>query len=324
MPPCSTKRSATTPDANGDSAASNRMKDRLDASPSRHSPSMIGTRVLVGSLLGLAAVGVLIIDGYLAPWYPCILVCLMAAGVMASRELVNLFPESYRPSRIFVTAAVLICLVSNWYPTTSRELGFAASSFWAFVAFVFTATVVASFLLEMYRYRTPGTAVPRLGATVLSVAYLGLLPCFFVQIRFIEASYTGLLLALTILVPKCNDVAAFFTGTFIGRTKMTPLLSPKKTWEGFAGGMIGGTLVAVIVSLSAPIFRGGVLEAVAFGLVMGIAGVLGDLAESLIKRDCQTKDASKNIPGFGGRLDVIDSVLFAAPVAYLWFTWSWN
>ena len=55
---------------------------------------------------------------------------------------------------------------------------------------------------------------------------------------------------------------------------------------------------------------------------MGVAGVLGDLAESLIKRDCQTKDASKQIPGFGGLLDVIDSVLFAAPIAFVWFTWS--
>jgi phosphatidate cytidylyltransferase len=154
------------------------------------------------------------------------------------------------------------------------------------------------------------------------VAYLGLLPCFLVQIRFIDSAYTGLLLAVTILVPKCNDVAAFFTGTFIGRTKMTPLLSPKKTWEGFAGGMIGGALVAVIVSLCAPIFRHGWIEAIAFGLVMGVAGVLGDLAESLIKRDCQTKDASKQIPGFGGLLDVIDSVLFAAPIAFVWFTWS--
>src|SRR5262245_39614120 len=192
MPPCSTKRSATTPDANGDSAASNRMKDRLDARPSRHSPSMIGTRVLVGSLLGLSAVGVLIIDGYLAPWYPCILVCLMAAGVMASRELVNLFPESYRPSRILVTATFLISLVSNRYPATPRKLGCAPSTFWAFVAVVYMATVVASFLLEMYRQRTPGTAVSRLGATVMSVAYLGLLPCLFVPIRFLEASYTWL------------------------------------------------------------------------------------------------------------------------------------
>jgi phosphatidate cytidylyltransferase len=284
---------------------------------------MIGTRILVGSLLALAAVGVLIGDGYLAPWYPCLFVCLMAAGVVAARELVRLFPDSYRPSRGLVTIGILICLAGNWYPTIRREFGCEPGSVWPFLVFAFVATVIAAFLLEMYRYRQPGSVVPRLGATVLAVAYLGLLPCFFVQLRFIESHYTGLLLALTILVPKCNDVAAFFTGTFIGQTKMTPLLSPKKTWEGFTGGMIGGTVVAVIVSLCAPVFRGGVLEAIAFGLVMGLAGVLGDLAESLIKRDCQTKDASKDIPGFGGLLDVIDSVLFAAPIAFVWFTWAW-
>lgn len=283
---------------------------------------MIGTRILVGSLLALAAVGVLIGDGYLAPWFPCLFVCFMAAGVLAARELVRIFPEPYRPSRILVTTGVLVCLAGNWYPTIRRELGYDSGSVWPFLVFAFVATLIAAFLLEMYRYRQPGGVVPRLGATVLGVAYLGLLPCFFVQLRFIESPYTGLLLALTILVPKCNDVAAFFTGTFIGRTKMTPLLSPKKTWEGFAGGMIGGTVVAVIVSICVPVFRGGVVEAIAFGLVVGLAGVLGDLAESLIKRDCQTKDASKDIPGFGGLLDVIDSVLFVAPIAFLWFTWS--
>jgi phosphatidate cytidylyltransferase len=283
---------------------------------------MIGTRILVGSLLACAAVGILIGDGYLAPWYPCLFICLMVAGVLTARELVRIFPDSYRPSRGLLTTGVLVCLAGNWYPTIRRELGYEHGSVWPFLVFTFVAVVIAAFLLEMYRYREPGGVVPRLGATVLGVAYLGLLPCFFVQLRFIESQYTGLLLAVTILVPKCNDVAAFFTGTFVGRTKMTPLLSPKKTWEGFAGGMIGGTVVAFIVSLCAPIFRYGVAEAIAFGLVMGLAGVLGDLAESLIKRDCQTKDASKDIPGFGGLLDVIDSVLFAAPIAFVWFTYS--
>ena len=300
-------------------------KTRHDSHPQRDSPSMIGTRVLVGSALALAAVGVLIGDGYLAPWYPCLFACLMAAGVLASRELIRLFPEAYRPSRALVTTGILLCLASNWYPTVRREFGYvsAAMGHWPLLVFIFVTVLLAAFLMEMYRYREPGAVVPRLGATVLAVSYLGILPCYFVQLRFIEMNLTGLLLAVTILVPKCNDVAAFFTGTFIGRTKMTPLLSPKKTWEGFTGGMIGGTLVAVIVSLAEPrFFSGGVLEAIAFGLVVGLAGVLGDLAESLIKRDCLTKDASQNIPGFGGLLDVIDSVLFAAPIVYLWFTWK--
>ena len=282
---------------------------------------MIATRILVGSLLALAAVGVLIGDGYLAPWFPCLFICLIIAGVLASRELVHIFPGTLRPSRLLVTTGVLICLAGNWFPTVRREMGFEHGSVWPYLMYAFVSILLAAFLVEMYRFRQPGSVVPRLGAAILAVAYLGLLPCYFVQLRFIQSPYTGLLLAVTILVPKCNDVAAFFTGTFIGRTKMTPLLSPKKTWEGFAGGLIGGTVVAVLVSFSAPIFQGGLAEAIAFGIVLGLAGVLGDLAESLIKRDCQTKDASKDIPGFGGLLDVIDSVLFAAPVAYVWFTW---
>ena len=210
---------------------------------------MIGTRILVGSLLAIATVGVLVVDGYLAPWFPCIFLCLMAAGVLASRELVTLFPEAMPP--------VARAHNNQHSPLPRRQLvpdhpprtRFRTRIVLAVPDMRYVAAMVAAFLLEMYRYRQPGGVVARLGATVLSVAYLGLLPCFFVQIRFIDSLYTGLLLAVTIIVPKCNDVAAFFTGTFIGRTKMTPLLSPKKTWEGLAGGMIGGTLVAVIVSL---------------------------------------------------------------------------
>ena len=77
--------------------------------------------------------------------------------------------------------------------------------------------------------------------------------------------------------------------------------------------------VAVLINAFWPVLPGGWLGAVGFGLTVGLAGVLGDLAESLLKRDLQTKDASQAVPGFGGVLDVIDSLLFAAPVAYLWF-----
>jgi phosphatidate cytidylyltransferase len=104
---------------------------------------------------------------------------------------------------------------------------------------------------------------------------------------------------------------------------MAPVLSPKKTWEGLAGGLALSALVAVVINrlLPAPVVRGGEVGAAAFGVAVGGAGVLGDLAESFVKRDCRQKDASQVVPGFGGVLDVIDSVLFAAPVAYAWLTW---
>lgn len=285
---------------------------------------MIRTRVLVGSLLALAAGGVLVGDRWLAPWFPCLFACLVLVGVLATRELVRLLPAPYRPSESFAVVAALLTISANWYTVVQKELLPLlppAASPWEPVLFAFVGVVIAGFLVEMRRYREPGAAVPRLALLMLTVAYLALLGSFLVQLRWVnsDAYLTSLYLTLTIFVPKCADIGAFFTGTFLGRTKMTRVLSPKKTWEGFAGGMALAVVVAVGLSFAGEVFRGGMLEAAAFGLVVGVAGVLGDLAESLVKRDCQTKDASQTIPGFGGLLDVIDSVLFAAPVAYCWF-----
>ena len=98
---------------------------------------------------------------------------------------------------------------------------------------------------------------------------------------------------------------------------MAPTLSPKKTWEGLIGGLILSAAAAVAIH-HLTLLHGGYWNAAAFGLVVGGVGALGDLAESMIKRDCRRKDASQVMPGFGGVLDVVDSLLTAAPVAYLW------
>jgi phosphatidate cytidylyltransferase len=285
-------------------------------------PSMIRTRILVGSLLAAAAVGLLVVDGYLGPWFPCLFVCLMVLGILAGREFVRLIPADFRPSEPLVLIGILFCLAANWFPVVRAELNQPTGAVWSLVLLCYVAMMLAAFLQEMSRFREPGHAVPRLGVTLLAIGYLGILPSFFAQLRFLSPEQGAQVMAVTIFVPKSNDIAAFFTGTFLGKHRMTPILSPKKTWEGFAGGMIGGTLVAVVTSLATSLFPGGVIEAIGFGLVIGLAGVFGDLAESLLKRDCQTKDASHSIPGFGGLLDVVDSVLFAAPLAYLWFTWN--
>ena len=98
---------------------------------------------------------------------------------------------------------------------------------------------------------------------------------------------------------------------------MAPVLSPKKTWEGAAGGMAAAVAAAIGINRFGPILSGIAAE-VGFGITVGFAAMLGDLAESLIKRDCGRKDASQAVPGFGGVLDILDSILFAAPVAYCW------
>ncbi|MBY0458182.1 MAG: phosphatidate cytidylyltransferase [Gemmataceae bacterium] len=286
---------------------------------------MLRTRLLVGSLLALGACGVLFGDSWLAgrglAWFPFLFAFLMFAGVTATAELCLLFPPAARPGRGFATLGVLACLLTNWLPLLSAPLGLPAVAVWPALVGAFVGMLVLAFVREILTYAGDGTSVPRVAHTALILGYLGVLPVFFAQIRWLSADVeaSALMLALLLAVPKGNDVGAYFAGTFLGRHKMTPLLSPKKTWEGFAGGMLAGTGVAVGLSFVGNVFRHGVVEAAAFGLVVGGAGVLGDLAESLLKRDGHAKDAAKSIPGFGGLMDVVDSVLFAAPVAYLWF-----
>ena len=277
---------------------------------------MLKTRLLLGSLMAATAGGVLYFDSFFAPYFPILLLLALAVGVLATRELVSLLPAENRPREwlclLGVVAFVLLPFAEHAHgglTPPARDLNGILSA--AFLLF--------AFLVEMFFYRDPGQCVARIAYTSLIVGYLGLLPSFFLMIRWLPSEHTVWMLALAIFVPKCCDIGGYFTGRAFGKHPMTPRLSPKKTWEGLAGGLSIAMGTAIAAGQFVPLFGGGIAEAAAFGLVVGIAGVLGDLGESLIKRDALAKDASRAVPGFGGVLDVIDSILFAGPVAYLWF-----
>jgi phosphatidate cytidylyltransferase len=125
------------------------------------------------------------------------------------------------------------------------------------------------------------------------------------------------LLMLVFVVKGC-DIGAYTAGCLWGKHKFSPIISPKKTWEGMAGGII----LAVIVAVGFAVFCG-IMSwqlGVVFGIVFAFLGQMGDLAESMLKRDAETKDASHNVPGFGGILDVVDSILVTAPFGFLFFS----
>ncbi len=274
---------------------------------------MLKTRLLLGSLMAAAAGGVLYFDSFFAPHYPILLLLALAVGVLATRELVALIPAENRPREwlCLLGGVVLLLVPFLRLPLSVSDRGLGGE--------VFAAFVILALLVELAVYREPGRCVTRAAHAVFIVGYLGLLPSFFLMIRWLPSDHSSWMLALAIFVPKCCDIGAYFTGRIFGKHPMTPKLSPKKTWEGLAGGLTLGVIVAVVAGRFVPVFPNGIVEAIAFGLIVGIAGVLGDLAESLIKRDALAKDASAAVPGFGGVLDVIDSILFAGPVAYIWF-----
>jgi phosphatidate cytidylyltransferase len=177
------------------------------------------------------------------------------------------------------------------------------------------------FAEQMTRRRTQG-ALADLAATLLAVAYIGGCGAAVLGIRM----YFGVpVLVLFLAAAKFTDIGAYFTGSFVGRHKLIPWLSPGKSWEGLAGGLaVGAAACMALVGLTGwyggeGAFASGprlsIWQAGLFGAVVGLAGQFGDLCESLLKRSAGVKDSGAVVPEFGGVLDIIDSVLLSAPVA---------
>lgn len=268
--------------------------------------------------MALAVAGVLFGDASFAPHYPILLAAILSLGWFGTQELWRMLPTTDRPAAVVVGLGVPVILAMNWATTTLLPLGFVPGPPWEPILGAFAGATIVAFLDEIVEYQADGHSSRRVAFSILFFAYLGLLPSFLVQLRWLPHEVSGAALAAAIFVPKVGDIFALLTGMAFGKHKLTPLLSPKKTWEGFAGGMAAAVGTAIAFRFLSPeLFRDSTPRAVAFGLAVGLAGVFGDLAESMLKRDCHIKDASKSIPGFGGVLDVVDSVIFAAPVAYL-------
>lgn len=282
-------------------------------------------------LLGTAFVGLLIglfwLDHRAATPGLVLYPLAILLSVAAAHEYLGLLAvRGLKPDKYVVYAGSLAVVAVNAVPVFWKELPLEPLG-WPLAAF--GLSVLAAFVVEMWRYEKPGEVMERLALAVLGVAYAGLLLAFIVQIRLlgpIEAQ--GALgvpaIASLVIVVKMSDIGAYTVGRLFGRHKMTPVLSPGKTWEGAAGGMVFACLGSWLALQGLmPLMASGVAVSAAawlvYGMLVGVVGILGDLAESLIKRDVGRKDSSSWMPGFGGVLDLLDSVLFAAPVAFVYW-----
>jgi phosphatidate cytidylyltransferase len=153
------------------------------------------------------------------------------------------------------------------------------------------------------------------GASCFAILYLGILGAFALAIRKFGPWH----LLMFVFVVKSCDIGAYAAGRLFGKHKFSPVISPKKTWEGMAGGVVLAAVVSVAFAVFCDIMSWNL--AIVFGVIFAFIGQLGDLAESMLKRDAETKDSSNTVPGFGGILDVVDSILITAPFGYLFFSW---
>ncbi len=185
--------------------------------------------------------------------------------------------------------------------------------------------IVIGFLLILFMQfarQDNKNAILGLSTTLFGVLYVSWFFSFLVKIRLLLPGIDGVkLLGFILLVTKSGDIGALLIGTAIGKHPLLPKVSPNKSVEGTMGGILVSSVVAVIFSSFLPAEIHFPLWQIALmGMFFGSLGQLGDLSESLIKRDCGVKDSGKLLPGLGGVLDMIDSLLFSAPAFYLYIS----
>ena len=218
---------------------------------------------------------------------------------------VHEFVSTARPLRPLAPAVycgVLLALVG------ARQGGVA----WLLAGFL--TTFVLGFVLHaVASTRAPTTAA--IGSTILGSAWIGLGLGFVLLLRQMHTE--GRLIAFTVVLAVfAADSLAYLVGRVAGRHRLAPRLSPKKTWEGLAGGLLAGVFVSFIALYDKRHEYLSVWQAIVLGLVVVAAALVGDLFESALKRDLEVKDTGRLLGGHGGVLDRIDALLFAAPAAY--------
>lgn len=189
------------------------------------------------------------------------------------------------------------------------------------------ATLAACFVEGVARYRPGAGVLGRAAAGAIAAVGVGLPLAFLVGLRLVArrgatggTEPLGLLpLVSLVAVVKSGDIAAYVFGSLVGRHRMAPLVSPGKTWEGGLAAVVAAVAVAWVVldRIAWPTAGRPWGGWPAYGLCVGVAGMLGDLAESLVKRDLGAKDSGRSLGGLGGVLDLVDAFLLAAPVAWL-------
>lgn len=208
----------------------------------------------------------------------------------------------YKYFGIGMGTIVPLSIVFRFEPTRSWEL-------------LFIVLALLFLILMQFARRQNSGVIVAISTTLFGILYVSWFLSFLIKIRYL-AHGIGLL-STVLLITKSGDIGAYLVGMRFGKTPLIPHISPKKSVEGAIGGLIFSVLGALV---SKSFLHFNYLHLIFMGIFLGILGQLGDLSESLIKRDCQIKDSGNIFPGMGGVLDLVDSLLFTAPASYFYMS----
>jgi len=267
------------------------------AKNSNRTLKMLRTRV-ISSLVAIPIVFVAVFVGGI--WFA---LGAMAFGLIAGWEFTQMMKTGgYHPAPLVTLVLVVLLVIDSYY--TSVRL----------TALVISVAVLGSLVWQLFQHSSRPTADWALA--IAGGFYIGWGMAHLVALRELADGLYWIGLAL--LCTWAADSFAYFTGRAIGKNKLWPRHSPKKTWEGLFGGIAGSIVVAILLALISPL---NLLTAIIVGAVIPVAGLFGDLSISLMKRDVGVKDSSNLFPGHGGFLDRVDSLLFVSVVVYYFAVW---
>ncbi|REK26971.1 MAG: hypothetical protein DWQ42_07890 [Planctomycetota bacterium] len=293
---------------------------------------MLRWRLLLGPIM--AAITALLVYADFVSERPGVylLPVMTVFAILSAGEMVRLGSgQARRPPRVGIYLGTTLVVISNFVPHLVPELsGGGSSGAMAWPLATLAVAILFVSLVEILNFENAEKVSANLCFGVFAIAYVAGLGSFIAQLRYLDSSRWGTLAVISLFfIVKMSDIGAYIVGRLLGRHKLAPRVSPGKTIEGLVGGLAFAAVSAwVTFAVVGPQWLGTPTTSpwwkiMSYGVLLALVGVLGDLNVSLLKRAANLKDSSVWLPGFGGVLDLIDSLLAAAPVAYLLLAFEW-
>lgn len=267
---------------------------------------MNSSRLIIGPVLIVLALGLFWLDVQLQKPGMILYGLLVLVYPLASIELASMAKLKGMPANAWIMCLAAIALAGTMYLCDDVR--------------ALPTMIVLTFMVSILwhcRKAQPAGAIGAAGVTLLGAIYLGVLGGFYL---IMCKEHSAWVVLAVILITKMGDSGAYFTGHAMGKHKLILWLSPGKTWEGFIGAMVWAAAFAALFAwigrYMTPAHEFNIAGAALGGVLLAIIGHAGDLTMSLFKRDAGIKDSGALLPGFGGVLDILDSILLTAPAAY--------